>query len=367
MKTRLANIIIIICFAVTTWGFMLTNLFTPSQEFSFAERRKLAQPPELTADKLWSGEFFEDCEEYFLDQFVFRDPLRGFKAYVKLYLLGQKDNNNIYIKDGHIIKMEYPLNEHSAINAAAKFNQVYQKYLQEMNVYYSVIPDKNYFSASQDGYLSLDYERMIEVLTQNISNMEYIDIFPELTLNDYYKTDLHWSQEKIVKIADKFLKTMGADFLASEVDYTEFELSPFYGSYYGQAGLIFNPDRLVYLSSPVIESAIVFDYETNTFSSVYKPDRFDGVDPYDVFLSGAKALITIENPLAESKKELVIFRDSFASSIAPLLLEGYSKITMIDLRYITTDLAGELVEFKAGSDVLFLYGTQVLNNSAMLR
>ncbi|MDD3265443.1 MAG: hypothetical protein PHH02_05960, partial [Dehalococcoidales bacterium] len=61
------------------------------------------------------------------------------------------------------------------------------------------------------------------------------------------------------------------------------------------------------------------------------------------------------------------FRDSFASSIAPLLLEGYSKITMIDLRYITTDLAGELVEFKAGYDVLFLYGTQVLNNSAMLR
>ena len=41
-------------------------------------------------------------------------------------------------------------------------------------------------------------------------------------------------------------------------------------------------------------------------------------DPYSVFLSGSKSLLTITNPSADTDRELVIFRDSFASSLAPL-------------------------------------------------
>jgi hypothetical protein len=78
-------------------------------------------------------------------------------------------------------------------------------------------------------------------------------------------------------------------------------------------------------------------------------------------------LITIENPEAASDKELILFRDSFGSSIAPLLLGGYSKITMVDLRYISTDLLDNYIDFTKGQDVLFLYSTQILNNSFMLR
>lgn len=367
MKTKYANILVIACFVVFSAGLMLANLATPSHEFSYSERRKLTQLPQFSPEKLWSGDFFEEFEEYFLDQFILRDTFRGFKAYVKLFLLNQNDNNNMYIKDGHIIKIEYPLKEKSIINAAAKFNQVYQKYLKGMNVFYSVIPDKNYFTSPQNDYPSIDYQRMIELLIQNVSNIEYIDVFTELSLEDYYKTDIHWSQNKIIDVADKLLRAMGGSVLASEVDYTRLELSPFYGSYYGHAALNITADTLVYLTSPTIEHAIVFDYETSTYSNVYVPEEFNGIDPYDLFLSGAKALITIDNPNAKNTGELVIFRDSFASSLAPLLLESYSKITMVDLRYITIDLVGEFIEFKPGSDVLFLYGTQVLNNSAMLR
>ena len=40
-----------------------------------------------------------------------------------------------------------------------------------------------------------------------------------------------------------------------------------------------------------------------------------------MFLSGSKSLLTITNPSADTDRELVIFRDSFASSLAPLLTE----------------------------------------------
>ena len=85
-----------------------------------------------------------------------------------------------------------------------------------------------------------------------------------------------------------------------------------------------------------------------------------------MYLNGADAFIIIDNPQASSKKELVVFRDSFGSSIAPLLIEGYSKITLIDIRYIQSSMIHNLIEFD-DQDVLFIYSTLILNNSLSLK
>ena len=90
------------------------------------------------------------------------------------------------------------------------------------------------------------------------------------------------------------------------------------------------------------------------------------MDPYDVYLSGAEAVLTMENPLAQNDRELVIFRDSFGSSIAPLLLSGYSKVTLVDIRYISSTLLDDYVSFD-GADVLFLYNTAIFNAGATLK
>ena len=74
----------------------------------------------------------------------------------------------------------------------------------------------------------------------------------------------------------------------------------------------------------------------------------------------------IENPNAGSEKELIVFRDSFGSSIVPLLIDEYSKITVIDTRYVQSKVLESLVEFH-GQDTLFLYSTLILNNSTALR
>ena len=90
------------------------------------------------------------------------------------------------------------------------------------------------------------------------------------------------------------------------------------------------------------------------------------MDNYDIFLDGPAALITIENPHAETDKELILFRDSFGSSIAPLFAEAYAKVTLVDLRYLSSDYLSQFVEF-GGKDVLFLYSTTILNTSEMLK
>ena len=95
-------------------------------------------------------------------------------------------------------------------------------------------------------------------------------------------------------------------------------------------------------------------------------EKAQGKDPYELFLGGPLSLVTLENPNCDNGKELIIFRDSFGSSLIPLLTDQYSKITLIDLRYVQSAMLGKLVDFH-GQDVLFLYSTLILNQSMSLK
>lgn len=366
MKDRISNIAAVAVFIVLIYGLMLTNIIMPDREISYSERRRLARRPEMSTNSLLSGEWFESYEKYLLDQFVMRDEIRGLKALVSFSLLKQKDNNGIYVIDDNIFKMEYPLNERSIMNAAGKLNEIYDRYLAGKQVYYAIIPDKNYFVAKKHGYLSMDYERLQKIMKEQIENMDYIDLFQTLKLEDYYRTDIHWRQESLTDVANLLLTQMGAD-VGMGLEYEMKKLYPFYGSYYGQAALPIKPDNLTYLTNEIIESALVYDHIDKSYSKVYMEEKFGGVDSYDIFLSGAKSVISITNPAAETDRELIIFRDSFGSSIAPLLLKGYARITLVDLRYTKTDILADYIDFSRDADVLFLYNTMILNNSYMLK
>lgn len=367
MKNKINNYIIVVAFIGIIYGLMFVNILSPDSEVSYAERRRLRQAPSYSIESLIKGNFFSDYEKYFLDQFAFRDEFRGLNTFTRSQLFNQKDNNHIYVIDGNINKIEYPLNENAIINAANKLNEVYEKYLQSLNVSYSIIPDKNYFMAKENGYLAMDYEKLIKIMNDNVKTMNYIDLFQLLELEDYYKTDIHWKQDKIEDVADYLLLKIGNDDSSPKAQYTTKALYPFYGSYYGQAAMRLEADTLIYLSNEMIEKARVYDHIDKTYSNVYMDEYFGTIDSYDLFLSGAKSVITIDNPMVFTNKELIVFRDSFGSSIAPLMLKNYSKITLVDLRYLATDLLGDFIDFSEEQDVLFLYNTIILNNSYMLK
>lgn len=367
MGNNIKNITTTILFSIILFGLMVGGILVPDKKISFSERRNLTEAPKFSFEDLFSGDLFSKFEKYSLDQFIFRDDFRGLKAFTKFNILRQKDNNGIYIVNGFINKLEYPLNKKSVLNASNKINQIYDKYLQNMNVYYSIIPDKNYFLASDNGYLSIDYNTMAQLMNDNISELKYINLYESLSIGDYYRTDIHWSQDKLISTADKILQEIGNEKKASDIDYERNELYPFYGSYYGQAAVNVNPDTLIYLTNNTIKKAKVYDHYYKVYGNIYEPEKFTGVDPYDVFLSGQKPLITIENSDSSSNKGLILFRDSFGNSIAPLLLVSYSKITLIDLRLISTNVLSEYIDFSEYQDALFLYCTQTLNNSFMLK
>ena len=341
--------------------------FGPAQDVSESERRKLAQFPNLTVKTLLDGKFMSEFEDYTLDQFPLRDTFRQIKALFHYNVLGQKDNNDIYIVHDYAAKLEYPLNEVSVSSAVKKFNRIYETYLAESEtVVFAPVPDKGYYLAEANGYPAMDYEALFMALEQGMPWAEFVDLTDLLEAGDYYRTDTHWRQERIGVAAEALCEALGADwFREEELTLTPVE-RPFYGVYHGQAALPMDADLMVVLENEVLKNCSVYNLETGRTTGIYDWEKLSSRDLYDIYLSGAAALLTIENPNAATEKELIVFRDSFGSSVIPLLLKDYKTVTVVDTRYIAADLVGNFVDFH-GQDVLFLYSTLILNSSNTLK
>ena len=366
MQNRTKNLLQSVLFLLCLFSLSALCVFSPAKEKSETERRPLKQFPPLTLSSITSGRFMSDFEEYTLDQFPMRDTFREIKALAASKLFAQTDNNGLYEFDGVLCKMEYPMNEASIAHAGQRFRAIYDTYLKdtEANVYFSVIPDKNAFWAESSGHLSMDYAALYATVKSQNDFAQFIDIVPSLTISDYYATDTHWRQENIAGTAKTLASAMGAEISGN---YTVNTLNePFYGVYAGQYALPVEADSLCWLTNDTIEGYRVYDHENDREIPVYDLAKAAGNDPYEVFLSGPLSLVTIENPAADTEKELIVFRDSFGSAIAPLLAEGYRKVTLVDIRYLPSAVLGSYIDFE-GQDVLFLYSTLVLNNSSTMK
>ena len=338
--------------------------FAPPKALSEAERRPLEQMPELSADTLLNGQFMTGFEDYTLDQFPLRDAFRQLKSLFHYYVLNQKDNNGIYIADGYAAEMEYPLDAASVDRALKQFSKIYEAYLKNSGstVFATVIPDKGYYLAEENGYLSMDYDALFQSVKEGMPWASHIDITDCLTVDDYYHTDTHWRQERLLKVAQRLSQAMGLTQPKAE-DYSQTLLErPFYGVYYGQAALPMDSEPMYILENPVLSDCTVYNHETGKETTVYDLDKLNAKDQYDVFLSGAQSLLTVTNPNAKTDRELIVFRDSFGSSLIPLLLHDYATVTLIDIRYINVEVLDRFVEFH-GQDVLFMYSALVLNKN----
>ncbi len=360
MENKIKKFLITIGFFSILIITLILNIFVKDKEISNSERRKLAQFPKITTDTILSGDAMEEWEKYAIDQFVGRDFFRTIKSFWNTKIFRQKDNNGLFEKDGAIYKMEYQLKEWNVNKSASKIKEVYEKYLQNMEVYYAIIPDKNYYLENDD-HLKIDYEKLKNIMQENLEELEYIDIWNSLSLEDYYRTDAHWKQENLRNVVSKIEEQMNLT-NTSETKYTLENKGDFYGGYYGQLGLNLKPDVLNVLTNEIIEKCTTYNYETQKQGEIYTESKTS--DKYDIFLEGATPIIEINNPNAKAERELLLFRDSYGSSIAPLLVENYTKITLIDIRYISSNLLGEYIDFD-NQDVLFLYSTLVLNQNVL--
>lgn len=336
----------------------------PSRKISDTERRELAQFPTLTPKTLLSGKFAGDFEKYSLDQFPFRDSFRRLKATTHYGVMGRRDNNGIYLVNGSAAKLEYPLNRASVSRALTIFQGIRERYLDGCRIFTAVVPDKGCYLAAENGYPAMDYAALFQMVGSGMPYASYVNLTDCLSEDSYYRTDPHWRQETLLSAAKRLCAALE---IPAPGPYAPVPCArPFYGAYYGQAALPMASDTLFLLESEMLSACRVYNYETDTYAGVYDMEKLAERDPYEVFLSGSVSLLRLENPQAETDRELIVFRDSFASPLIPLLAQGYKSIYLVDVRYLSPVMLGRFLDFH-GQDVLFLYSTLVLNNSTALQ
>ena len=274
---------------------------------------------------------------------------------------------DVYVYQGYAVTTEAGYDQKSLDYAARKLQQLYDSYLtgNDGHIYLSVVPDKGSFTEPPEGYTPASAQETAEALLAQLDFVQYVDIAPGLTLEDYYRTDPHWRQECLITTAQTLAQAVDVpltgDFQENAID------TPFYGAYAEKAGEPLTADTLRYLTGEVLDACTVYDYETDAQEPLYDLAAVDTDTPYDLYLQGSRSLLRIDSPLSATDKTLVVFRDSFGSSMIPLLAESYRTIYAVDIRYISSQMLGRFLGFDGSEDVLFLYSTMVLQNSRTMK
>lgn len=358
MNNKLKDKLLTIIFILLLTSVLLINILKKDNSISLTERRKLETLPKLTYSSYIASSFMNKFDKYTTDQFIFRDTFRKLKINLELNI---KDNyNSLYKYNDYIIKEIYPINENSINNISNKINYIKNTYLDNTNnIYYSIIPDKNYYI--NDKNVQINYDKLINIMNNNLKDINYIDITNKLNITDYYKTDTHWKQENLIELSNYIKKNMKKKTTSS---YLIKEVSTFKGVYSEIDSSI--TDNIYVLTNNIINTAEVYNYETKTTSNIYNLDKLNSLDKYDIYLSGSNSLLKITNNLTNTTNELIIFRDSFTSSLAPLLIDAYKSIYLIDTRYINPKILNNYINFN-NKDILFMYSTLVINDSGSLK
>ena len=271
-----------------------------------------------------------------------------------------------------VYRNEKELDEKSIDRAIGKFQTFAEDYCGEAErVFLALIPSKNGYLNGSNGHLN-EAEFAILQSVADKWGRNFIDLSVCLTLEDYYRTDPHWRQERLGFV----LRELGAA-LEFEVDiidddgvltenWTEEVLTTEYIGVYGDEVDGVPAEEMTVLHHPAMDGYIVRNGETGEEMPLYDTEKLSERDPYELFVGGPLSLVTIESPNAGNDRHLVVVRDSFGSALLPLLAQSYSRVTAVDIRYMMPNLVGNFVDF-TDADVLFLYSSTVLNNSITLK
>ena len=272
-----------------------------------------------------------------------------------------------------VYRNEKELDEKSIDRAIGKFQTFAADYCGEAErVFLALIPSKNGYLNAENGHLNAAEFAILQSVADKWGG-NFIDLSVCLTLEDYYRTDPHWRQERLGFV----LRELGAalefdtdtvlsgDRVLSE-NWTEEILTTEYIGVYGDEVDGVPAEEMTVLHHPAMDGYIVRNGETGEEMPLYDTAKLSDRDPYELFVGGPLSLVTIENPNAGNDRHLVVVRDSFGSALLPMLAQSYGKVTAVDIRYMMPAMVGNFVDC-TDADVLFLYSSTVINNSITLK
>ena len=334
------HIAIIVLFITVLFCTPACFFLQKDREFSESENRYLAAKPAVSADKILSGKFMKDTEQYINDQFPQKDFLISFKSDF-MRLLGCKEIGGVYLaKDGYLI--EKWLAEEFDGDLLKKNTEALTEFAQrhpEQKISFMLVPTAGMILSDKlpKGAPMFDQKIAYNIVNRNLKHITFVDLnslfASHSTENLYYKTDHHWTtyaaflaysawceingrsanknEFEILTVAEEFQGTLHSKVLGNHCSFDKIEL---------------------YKRKNQIPYSVEYNFGKNRSDTVYDTEKLFIKDKYQVFLGGNHPEITIRTS-QKNKKHLLVIKDSFANAFIPFLLNEYETIHIIDPRY----------------------------------
>ncbi len=204
-----------------------------------------------------------------------------------------------------------------------------------------------------------DQHDCIENVGMNLKGVINVDIYD--TLKDhideyiYSRTDHHWAPLGAYYAAQQFASTANVPFVDLST-YEKCTIEGFLGTMYTYSEynqeLADNPDTFYYYKP---DNSYKVKYYDTAFSNGYEGDLFfdwvSGGACYSAFLGRDDIIAEVDTDV-NNGRVLVIMKDSYGNALVPFLTHSFSKIYVLDFRYLNIS-AIEFMKNVGATDVLF--------------
>jgi hypothetical protein len=355
MKTKLSfNKIFFFSFVVLWLAVAGYNLVKPNANFSENENRYFTEFPSYSFYSLTHGTFMNGVESYVNDRFTARDFWISAQSVLE-YASGKRESNGVYIcPDALIGKIAGPNDEYVAKNVDA-INRFIKT--AKLPATLMIVPSASDIQAYKLPIFASpwDQEAEINLIYSNIESADCISLADTLKSHKfeyiYYRTDHHWTTWGAYQAYKAYCGALG---LTPAVYNANTVSSDFNGTLYSSSGVRFIKSDVInaYQYSGTASCEINDGNKVTDYNSFYFNDYLSKKDKYAYFLGQNQPIVTIKG--SGSGGKLLVFKDSYAHCLAPMLLENYSQVTLVDLRYIKKTFSNYF-NINDFDRVLFLY------------
>ena len=352
-----SSLVQVLVFLVFIGLFCALHLALPDR--SLSGRESLQTLPRFTASSLFSGRLTKQLEDYFNDQFPFRERWLTLKAGAEL-AIGKDENNGVFLCEGETLIEPFAAPQQSALDRRVEAVNTLNRRA-GVPVYFALIPSAAEIRAdllpegapndSQREVIRYCYDR-VDAAAVDIASALAAHADEEL----YYRTDHHWTTRGAYYGYAAILRAMGQAPVSLDAYTPEVVTEAFYGTAWSSSSFSWvRPDRIArYVTHG---DAVITNYPSGTPvpGSLYDESYLSATDKYSFFYGGNTPLLTVAT--GNDGPKLLILRDSYMDSMSPFLFPHFSEIHILDLRYYKTSLA-EYIEANGFDQILVCYSVK---------
>ena len=360
MKKNTHDLLTVGLFLLALLAVPLWWLLCPRRTFSESERRYLAEPPKLSAQSLKSWAYDDAVETYLADQLPGRDALVGLDAYTVL-LSGRQVSEEIWRdKEGYLVEAPIEASLDQLQKRLSRMAALGEK--TGLPVYVLAVPSTGYVrrGALPEALASLyhDDEYLIRIAhTPGIAAVDVAETFLKEGQSWYYRTDHHWTGPGAYAAYRIFMETAGHEALSYDSWYHH-TVAGYVGSTRSRSALWLTRGDTLTIDEPMdTPVSVSFSDDPQTYTSLFFYDHLSEYDWYPLFLDGNHPVTVVENLTAADAPTLVLVKDSFGNTLAPLLIPSYKRIVLVDPRYYRGSVADLCGQYGA-DELLFCYSLE---------